>query len=118
MASSTPASQPLPAASSGGSEQVITGYDDKGFTTIYTVPAGVTAQAKSYDSKGFLVTAAPTTTPSARAAAQANLEENAVVSSGAPPVPSASSDSSALRLLVNGGLVLLAAFVGVVSVLL
>ncbi|ORY11836.1 concanavalin A-like lectin/glucanase domain-containing protein [Clohesyomyces aquaticus] len=109
-ASSTPSFSASPLASSGGSE-VITAYDQQGFTTVYTVPAGITAMPKSYDSRGFLVTQ-PTSTPSSSANV---LEANKVQSSSSvPPVPTA---SSARPLLVNASLVLLAALFGVLCIL-
>ncbi|KAF2735366.1 hypothetical protein EJ04DRAFT_543039 [Polyplosphaeria fusca] len=109
---STPSSPASPSASSAGSEvEVRTGYDDQGFTTVYTVPAGYTTPPKSYDSQGFLVT--PTATPSAPSpSARANALENNDVS----PAPSASA-SAAFHLLVDSSFVLLAAFIGAVFIL-
>ncbi|KAF2195750.1 glycoside hydrolase family 16 protein [Zopfia rhizophila CBS 207.26] len=111
-ASSTPLSAASPLASSGGSE-VITAYDQKGFTTLITVAAGVTVPPKSYDDRGFQITDAPAQSTST---AEANfLENNEVKSSTVPPVPRASS--SAYQLLVNSSLVLIAAFFGVICIL-
>ena len=68
--SSSPA--PLPSSSSAlpsaaGGDVVITTYDDRGFLTTMTVPAGWETRVKSYDDKGFLIT--PTaSTPQATAA--------------------------------------------------
>jgi len=116
-ASSAPSSQASPSEPSSASKpssasepsatadvQVITTYDDKGFTTVYTAPVGASATAKSFDSKGFPITAAPS---SPTAGATANLQENNVA-------PTASS--SAFRPFFNCGLVLLAASVGILSV--
>ncbi|KAF2661700.1 glycoside hydrolase family 16 protein [Lophiostoma macrostomum CBS 122681] len=90
-ASSTPYSAPSPSASSGGSEQVVTAYDQQGFTTVYTVAAG---------------SSVPTSTVSA-------LENNKLESDSASPTV-----SSAYRLLVNSGLALLATSIGVLSIIL
>jgi hypothetical protein len=87
---------------------VITTYDDKGFTTVYTEAAGASATAKSFDSKGFPITAAPS---SATARASSGLQEN-----GVAPAPTASS--SAPRSIFNAGLALLAASFGVLFVIL
>ncbi|KAJ4303401.1 transglycosylase [Kalmusia sp. IMI 367209] len=112
-ASSTPSSQASPSASSGDSEQITT-PTEQGFSTVYTAPAGTSSEPKSFDSKGFLITSAPSA-PTASTSTKV-LANNAVESSGVPPVPSA---SDALRLPVSPFLaVLLAAFIGVVSVLL
>ena len=103
-------------ASSGKSDpQVIVsqGYDDKGFTTFYTFAAGATALPKSYDSRGFLVTPAPTQAiPSP--SAQANVLENNAVESARSPAPSA---SAAFRSFVVSSGALLAAFFGAIFLL-
>ncbi|KAF2640047.1 hypothetical protein P280DRAFT_401497, partial [Massarina eburnea CBS 473.64] len=106
IASSTSPSQASPWVSSAGSNQVITTYDDKGFTTVYTVAAG---RPTLYDSKGFPVT----TASSSSVSANANVAENNVVATTPGVSLPASTTSNAFRLLVNGGLVLLAASVGV-----
>jgi hypothetical protein len=108
-ASSTPSSQASPSEPSSAAKpssadvQVITTYDDKGFTTVYTEAAGASATAKSFDSKGFPITAAPS---SATAKASAGLQEN-----GVSPAPTASSGAD--RPIFNAGLALLAASSGV-----
>ena len=54
-------------ASSGpvdsGSE-IITQYNQQGFPTVVTVPAGWSTIPKSYDSQGFLITPAPSVSAS------------------------------------------------------
>ena len=113
-ASPTPSSQASPSEPSSASKpgatsavQVVTTYDDQGFTTVYTEPAGASATAKSFDSQGFPITAAPSPT----GGATANLQEN-----GVAPAPNASS--SAFRPFFDAGLVFLAASFGVISVIL
>ena len=68
--SSSPAVSPQALPSAGGSE-VITTYDDKGFLTTMTVPAGWQTVVKSYNEQGFPITAAPTSTPAAALQAEA-----------------------------------------------
>jgi len=56
---------------SGGGVETITGWDDRGFPTTYTVASGYNTAPKSYDQQGFLITTTPTAT-TATAAATAN----------------------------------------------
>ncbi|OCL03827.1 glycoside hydrolase family 16 protein [Glonium stellatum] len=70
---------PLVSSTAGGSE-VITTYDQQGFTTLVTVAAGALTRPKSYDWRGFLITDAPST-PTASATALANVLENHAVNS-------------------------------------
>jgi beta-glucanase (GH16 family) len=97
-ASSTLSSVVSPqASSSAGASKVITAYDDQGFTSLRTVPAGYTPAPKSYDWRGFLITpSAPAATPSSLTDV---LEKNAVASSTIATVakntPSASVSASA-----------------------
>ncbi|KAF2457595.1 concanavalin A-like lectin/glucanase domain-containing protein [Lineolata rhizophorae] len=80
---SSPAlSQPAPSSAAApdqpaGGYEVITTYDQQGFTTLLTVPAGHETMPRVYDSQGFLVTdapAAPQSTGTADAAAAENIE--------------------------------------------
>ncbi|KAK3208007.1 hypothetical protein GRF29_96g1169896 [Pseudopithomyces chartarum] len=100
-ASSSPFSPASPSVSSGGSEETTT------FSTAYT------SEVKSFDSKGFLITSAPSSTPTT--SANLGAVANNAVDSGAP----APAASSALRFSVSPSLtVLLAASLGVLSVIL
>jgi hypothetical protein len=114
---STPYSAPSPLESSSDSEneQVITAYDQKGFTTVYTVAAGASAQTKSFDSQGFLITAAPTQAAPTSGVA-ANAVQKGAEESKVPPVPTA--DSSGYRLLVESGFVFLAALLSAIPIIL
>lgn len=103
---STPSSSALPSASSGGSELITT------LSTAYTAPAATSSVAKSFDSKGFLITSAPAS-PAVTPTGGVNAVE---AKNGGSPAPDA---SSALRLPISSFLaVSLAAFTGVLSVLL
>jgi hypothetical protein len=57
--SPSPSSAPSPVL--GG--EVTTGWDEQGFPTTYTLPAGYSTMVKSYDNQGFLITPAPAPAP-------------------------------------------------------
>jgi hypothetical protein len=106
---STPFSAPSPSVSSGGSDnlQVVTTYDQQGFTTVYTVQPGVTPPA-------LLPSDSPAqATPTSEASAPA--AENNAIESKVVPVPTA---SSGYRFLVDPASVLLAAFIGAIAIIL
>ncbi|CZS93343.1 hypothetical protein WAI453_000960 [Rhynchosporium graminicola] len=51
----------------GGGLDVSTGFDDRGFPTTYTRQYGWATMSKSYDDRGFLITAGPTRTVAGQA---------------------------------------------------
>ncbi|KAF2746908.1 glycoside hydrolase family 16 protein [Sporormia fimetaria CBS 119925] len=100
LALSTPSPAPSPLVSSGDFEnaQFITAYDDRGFTTVYTVVAGQTVPPG----------------PAATGAGADAAKEQSL----APPAPAAAAVGSAYRGFEHSGAVLLAACFGAVLVFL
>ncbi|KAI9696165.1 MAG: hypothetical protein M1820_008306 [Bogoriella megaspora] len=88
QASSSAAASP---ASSGS--ETVTSYDEKGFPTTATVPAGWNTAAKSYNDQGFLITPSPAIAPVESGPADANAQADA---SGAN-FAQTSSTSSAIK---------------------
>lgn len=72
--------------SSSGGYEAITTYDQQGFETIITVPAGWETMSKSFDSKGFLITPTPALRPTGH-----NVQAAVVSSQTDAPVASTSS---------------------------
>ena len=105
LASSTASPAASQSASSGGSKPLVwTGYDDRGFTTIYTSYPGTT-QAPVTQLPTTQAVAQPTST--AKISADLALENTAAET--APPVPKANAASALIAGLVTSPMYLITA---------
>ena len=98
LPSSSASSPEPPSAGSGiGGGEVTTGFDERGFPTVYTVIPGASTMPRSYNEQGFLITAAPADPQSTGMSKNAAMADQSR-ESGSPTVLSATAKGVAAAL--------------------
>jgi hypothetical protein len=71
-----------------GGYETVSGWDGKGFPTVYTYPQGYTTMPKSYNEQGFLIPPTPAPAPASTLSTAAIAQKAAADSSAsASPTP-------------------------------